>query len=336
MKFRHCLSLLLLFSLPVSAQRRTTPLNDIIPQGEYEILKNQEKTLFKTLDQLVAPKFASVVAIRDGKNRWRALGTVVTRDKVLTKLSELGKGSVFVQDSDGKLVVGEVIKTDEENDLALIRAMGIKSVPVDFNRAAEVGLGDFMVASGMNGKAAAFGVTSVPQRNLREQDMALLGIVTSESKIRPGLIVDQVPNGPARAAGLRGGDRLTKVEDVDITGLFKLRKTLLEYQPGDTIRIQVERAGKTKAFQVTLGKRPDMGFSSARLNQMNRMGGNRLSRQRDNYPLAIQTDMVIQPEQAGAPVYNLDGKLVGMTIARAGRIESYILPVSVIQEFIKK
>ena len=39
----------------------------------------------------------------------------------------------------------------------------------------------------------------------------------------------------------------------------------------------------------------------------------------------IQSDMQIDPADCGAPVIDLDGRVVGIAVARAGRIKTYII-----------
>ena len=58
--------------------------------------------------------------------------------------------------------------------------------------------------------------------------------------------------------------------------------------------------------------------------------GGRLSRERTGFGMALQTDVPFHPNQAGTPLVNLKGDVVGVNIARAGRIKSYALPVKVI------
>jgi serine protease Do len=40
----------------------------------------------------------------------------------------------------------------------------------------------------------------------------------------------------------------------------------------------------------------------------------------------LQHDTVLKPEECGGPIVNLDGKAIGINIARAGRVESYAIP----------
>ena len=63
---------------------------------------------------------------------------------------------------------------------------------------------------------------------------------------------------------------------------------------------------------------------------MNRLGGE-LSRRAEGFQLAIQHDGVLQPWQCGGPLLNLDGKAIGLNIARAGRVASYALPAGLVR-----
>lgn len=72
-----------------------------------------------------------------------------------------------------------------------------------------------------------------------------------------------------------------------------------------------------------------------RLEVMEHMGGS-LSGVRDDFPLVVQTDLILEPEQCGGPVVDLEGKVRGITLCRAGRIRSYIVSTSYLTEMLKK
>ena len=61
----------------------------------------------------------------------------------------------------------------------------------------------------------------------------------------------------------------------------------------------------------------------------NNLGG-RLSVRRFGFPLALQHDTVLRPVDCGGPVVDLDGRVVGFNIARAGRTESYLIPTGAV------
>jgi hypothetical protein len=68
---------------------------------------------------------------------------------------------------------------------------------------------------------------------------------------------------------------------------------------------------------------------------MERMGGE-ISGVRDGFPSVLQTDMVLNPEECGGPVIDLNGNVVGIAAARAGRIRSYVIPAEGIVNMLKK
>jgi serine protease Do len=61
-----------------------------------------------------------------------------------------------------------------------------------------------------------------------------------------------------------------------------------------------------------------------------------LSRRAAGFELAIQHDTVLQPWQRGGPLVNLEGKAVGLNIARAGRVASYALPAGFISQLVER
>ena len=47
--------------------------------------------------------------------------------------------------------------------------------------------------------------------------------------------------------------------------------------------------------------------------------------------MILQHDSVLKPSECGGPLVDLDGKVVGINIARAGRTETYAIPSEVVQ-----
>ena len=65
-------------------------------------------------------------------------------------------------------------------------------------------------------------------------------------------------------------------------------------------------------------------FRPSREEFQNQLGGD-LSQRRFGFPAAFQHDTVVKPTDCGSPLVNLDGKVVGINIARAGRTETYAI-----------
>ena len=62
--------------------------------------------------------------------------------------------------------------------------------------------------------------------------------------------------------------------------------------------------------------------------------GSELSLKRTGFPTILQHDTVIKPKDCGGPLVDLDGKTVGINIARAGRTETYAIPAEDIQKLL--
>jgi chorismate mutase-like protein len=59
--------------------------------------------------------------------------------------------------------------------------------------------------------------------------------------------------------------------------------------------------------------------------------GRALSSRRTGYPTILQHDSVVKPADCGGPLVDLDGKVIGLNICRAGRVESWAIPAEVIK-----
>ena len=71
-----------------------------------------------------------------------------------------------------------------------------------------------------------------------------------------------------------------------------------------------------------------------RFQMMNMLGGP-LRARRAGFSSAIQHDTVLSPRDCGGPVVDLDGRVVALNIARAGRVDSYAIPASVVERLVK-
>ena len=139
----------------------------------------------------------------------------------------------------------------------------------------------------------------------------------------------------AEAAGIKPGDILLEIHGRPISGLMEFRSALAGIKPGETVPIRVRAGGKNeKMLMVTLGKRPELPkIYNPRLEQMERMGG-KISRVRDSFTRVLQSDMRPEPNQIGGPVVDLEGRAIGITVARADRTRSFIMPSAAVEEML--
>ena len=93
---------------------------------------------------------------------------------------------------------------------------------------------------------------------------AKLGVTVSDSgsSSRPGAQVKSVTDGGSAAkAGIKQGDVITKVDDVQVNGSDSLVATVRGHRPGDTVQVTLYRDGKEQTVQADLAS--DKGDSGS-------------------------------------------------------------------------
>ena len=313
-------------------------------QQDIPLLRPEEKAVVDAqadeFNEALAPTLAeaakSTVRIWSGKRRL-AYGTVVGDGcTILTKFSEvaLALPGLVVETGDGVVRPGRLSGVYESEDLAVLTVEGEPFTPVQWY-GEPLKLGAFLSTPQPGGKPAAFGVVSVLERNLRETDKAYLGVMSDFSYPGPGVKVQEVTEeSGAAAAGLRTGDVILKLNGRVISGLLEMRNALEDIEPDAKVKIEMKRGGVVRTLHAVLGNRPELPkFPNARLQAMEQMG-TKASRVRSDFPSVIQSDMRPNPNQIGGPVVDLSGRVVGITLARADRTRSFIMPANAVVELL--
>jgi serine protease Do len=268
------------------------------------------------------------------RKRQVALGTVISADGlVLTKASEL-KGSLFCEFSTGDVLPAEIVGLDTENDLALLRtgASGVTVSPWVESGTTETGN---WIATPLDHKDdVEVGVVSVDAR-LIAPSKPFIGIYMNDAEPTGVSVLNVQTGSPADKGGLKPQDIILKIDDQLVKDINDLRKSLEQYDAGDLVTLSILRNERKKRVKLTLAERDKVSSENMRSNQQNSMGS-RLSRRRKDFPLAFQHDTALQARQCGGPVVNLDGKVVGVNIARAGRVSSLAIPSSELLPIVKR
>lgn len=292
-----------------------------------KLFKSGETTRTAFADTVAAAAKATVRVLCDGKPA--ALGTVVDADGfVLTKASELTGEKIECKLADGKTYVASVVGAHADTDLAMLK-IDAKGLPAVSWGKGDAAVGQWLASAGTGKEPLAVGVVSVPKRAIPKQPGAL-GIRRDEND--PTAKIAQVyPKSAAEGAGLKAGDIIIQLDGKKVETFEQLATTVRQHGPGDVLKLRVKRGEEEFDVSVELSPQsvlPMLGDN--RGNIQNTMGG-KLSTRRYGFASVIQHDTVLKPEDCGGPVVGLDGKVVGINIARGGRVESYALPVDVIQ-----
>lgn len=257
---------------------------------------------------------ACVVAVYcDGKRV--SLGTVVGADGwILTKASELS-GDVVCRLNDGSEHEAKVAGVHSEHDLAMLKIDADKLPVCEWGEAENFYPGQWVASPGMSRDPLALGVVSVAPRRIP----ALPGVLGVRIDDGDGgvLIAEALSNKAAAKAGLRDGDLIIALDGEQIANRQQLVRAVQSRSPGTLVRVKYRRDKEEAEVVARLG-RPDPGLQD-------RLGG-RLSERADGFPLALQHDSVLDPDECGGPLLGLDGKALGLNIARSGRVMSYAIP----------
>ena len=295
--------------------------------------KNSPKVLNAFRAVVATPSQSTVRVECDGKEV--ALGTVVGPDGwILTKASEL-KESPMCRLRDGSPLEARLVGIHERYDLALLKieATGLPAVEWSDNK---VAVGAWVAAPGLEDTPVALGVVSVAARAVTARDLppsnnptgGYLGVLLEDSAEAGARISRVSPDSPAAKAGLKVDDLVISVAGRSVQDVDGLLEILGQHKPGDSVAIHVKRGSEDLHLEAKLDRRPNLG-RGGRGDFQNRMGG-ALSERRNGFPTILQHDAALRPVDCGGPLVDLDGKVVGINIARAGRTETYAVPTQAV------
>jgi serine protease Do len=139
------------------------------------------------------------------------------------------------------------------------------------------------------------------------------------------------PNTPASENNFEPGDLIREINGVKITSAEIYNSEFQRYWPGDNIMIKTSRGETINTIDVVLGYRPLVvgshpaeHFASGK------------SLRRDGFKKVFAHDARLTPSECGGPVFDCDGNFYGINIARFSRTTTLAIPVSQVNEFIKK
>lgn len=261
-----------------------------------------------------------------------AYGTVISADGyLLTKASEVeGVGKIDVRVDKESYKDAKILMTDPRWDVALLKVEATGLTPVVFAPDSKLPRGTWVVVNGVTSRTkrrVMAGIISADAREIPPEGGAVLGVTLKETK--KGLAVEEVSkDSGAEKAGMKKGDILTAIADKPVKEIEALGKMLSEMKSGTDVKVTLLREGKKTELDVKLSARGDLFREVSRNDQMSGDFSNR----RSGFPRVIQHDILGASLTMGGPVLDLEGRAVGMNIARANRAETFAIPVEELRE----
>lgn len=332
MKTIRSISALLLLTLSFAPGQIRPPF---IPQEDKAVTDQQATKIFKTLRAVSFEAEEVAFPIYAGRQRV-AYGVSIGDGRLLTKASEVvPQSGLFTSNGNKESLFCQVTGVYPDQDLAILEVPGLTAPAAKWATADGLEEGAFLVAMRSDGEAQALGVLSVRERSLKAADQGFLGIQMDPREAGNGVaVVEVVPGSAAAEVGIASGDVITEVAGQKVTGFFELSTRLRRMRSGEEPEIILKRGDRVLTVTPKLKGRPVEEGDSRRLQRMDQMSGSQ-SRVRADFGNVLQSDMELEARDAGMPVVDLQGRIVGMVIARAGRISTLILPGDEIAEVLK-
>jgi S1-C subfamily serine protease len=220
----------------------------------------------------------------------------------------------------------EVVGVHRPTDLAMLRVKTNKLTPIRLTDRDPPAIGSWLATPGTGDVPVAIGIVSAQPRK-SEAPVGVLGVLLGETSAGPR--VDEVlPGSAAQRASIRQGDVISSVNGQATADRRSLISAIRDHHPGEVVLLRVVRNEDEKLIRARLRERPGNPPPGS-LDHQKRMGGE-LSNRRTGFPLVLQHDSVLDPSECGGPIVDLEGQVVGINIARSGRVASLTLPAKLV------
>ncbi len=269
----------------------------------------------------------SSAVILDGRKE-AGHGVVISADGyILTKASEVMEVKAPAVTVDQvRYPEMKIVAVDPEWDVALLKIEAAGLIPVVYAPTSDVPQGSWVIANGASTRTKRrllAGIVSAKIREIPASGGAALGVVLNiKSK---ALEIEEVnEKSGAKEAGLQKGDVLLEIEGKPVRKIEEIAEALKDRKAGSTVKITYRRGKEKKTAEVRLAAKGEMFTDQMNRNDM--MSGD-FSKRRSGFPRVMQHDIMGNSATVGGPLLDLEGRCLGMNIARANRAESFAIPV---------
>ncbi len=280
-----------------------------------------------------------------------AYGTVIdARGLVVTKASQLETGkAIEVEIAGGARRAAREIARDAAADVALLRIAldagtegDVRLAAVSWAVDAAPQPGAVLVTPRGFGRGATLGFAAIEERESEadQVDGPYLGVQTraaSKEELeqaaadRGVTVIRVMPGTPAERAGLKVGQMLLSVNDAEVGSPIELRSALRKHAVGETVRLKRVEGEAATELEVALARREGPQGGLRRGNT-----ATPISRRSSGFGSLLPHDTITLPEEMGGPVVDLDGRVIGMNIARFDRTATHAIGAARMEELCQR
>lgn len=295
--------------------------------GKFEKRAVNQMAMFTAI---IKPNQTSVVSIRDG-GLLLCLGTVMSADGyILTKASELhGAIDPEVILTTGRRFKAQELATDYAFDLMLLKVDATDLQPVSLEVQKPANVGDLAVLQNGKGEALMPTVISVKTHSMDGANKAFMGIRMAEDG--NGVRIEHIlPGGAAQRNGMKLGDVIMSLNGRAVDHPTTLAAAIGAFKPGEKISVRFMREDKIRTIDILLTSKFVNEDTMLPLYRDPQFEGQFASTHAGGFPQAIQIDADVYPRQVGGPLLGLNGKALGIVIARADRFPAFAIPADAV------
>ncbi len=269
-------------------------------------------------------QFSTVEVIIDDQRV--AYGTVVHQDGwIISKDSQIPLNQkVVCRFADGSESNAQVVEHNSSLDLVLLKVTKRNLPAIKWANDQLPPRGNWVATPDTGSTPAAVGVVSAGLMTVAPQKVRL-GVKLEDSN-EGALISEVIPGTGAEMAGLQAGDKIVSVDGQKLANRNAVHDLLESCAPGQQVKLIVLRG--MEQFEA-LAQMMDLAIELLEATEMEVNG--LVSARSTGFSKVFLHDTVLSPNQCGGPLVNLNGQVVGINIARAGRVSSYALPVSTVR-----
>lgn len=168
-----------------------------------------------------------------------------------------------------------------------------------------------------------------------------LGVGLADADAGGAMITEVVNGSAAEAAGLKTDDVIKAIEGRPIKVGADLSAAIRTYAAGDAVRLYIQHGSDRQVVRAVLGENavetPEdrtiamvSGEVSKRATFSPFVAISANIEAVTNDITLFEHDTILKPNDMGGPLVDLEGRVIGVNIARAGRTETFALPADIV------